>query len=117
MQVTGTIVIRKNGRSLLAKSDATMSLGGKERTDQYADHGLVGYAEKPIAASISGKGVHHAGVSLQDIMDTVDATMSFETDTGVTYTIRNAFATKPPELTGGEGEFTFEFKGHAAVQS
>lgn len=117
MKVTGTCVIRMNGKSLRSESGATMSLGGFERADRYADHGLLGYSEKPIAAMVSGNLAHTSATDLQEIMDAVDVTIIFETDTGVRYTMRNAFCTKPPELTSGEGQVSFEFKGKAMIQS
>ncbi len=116
-QVTGTVVVRKNGRSLRSKANATLVLGGVERTEQYADHGLAGYSQKPLASVITATLIHTAQTDLQDIMDTVDATIIFETDTGKRYTMRNGFCTKPPELTGGEGEVSVEFKGQAAIES
>jgi len=117
VQVTGTCVIRMNGRSLRSETGATMHLGGKERTARYADHDLLGYSQKPIAAVVSGNLAHTAQTDLQAIADATDVTIIFETDTGVRYTMRNAFSTKPPELTGGEGQVSFEFNGKAMIQS
>ena len=116
-QVTGTVVVRLNGNTLRSESGAKLDLGGFERTDRYADHSLLGYSQKPIASMCSCTLAHTAQTDLQAIMDTVDATLIFETDTGKRYTIRNAFCTKPPTLTGGEGQVEVEFKGQPAVES
>jgi hypothetical protein len=117
MRVTGTVLIRMNGRSLRSKPGATLSMGGFERTDQYADHELLGYSQKPIASSITATLAHTIQTDLQAIMDAVSVTLVFETDTGKKYTIRNAFCTKPPELSGDEGGVAIEFKGPPAIES
>lgn len=115
-QVSGTIVVKMNGRSLRSDAKSTMSLGGKERDAKYADHDLLGFCEKPIAASLKGTLYHTAESDLQGLADARNVTITFETDTGRVYTIRNAFSTKPPELTGGDGEISIEFMGHAAIE-
>ncbi len=106
-----------NGLSLRSDAKASMSLGGFERKDRYADHTLLGYSQTPIAAEIKCNLLHTVQTDLQSIMDATDVTIMFETDTGRRYTMRNAFCTKPPELTGGEGECSVEFKGHAAIET
>jgi hypothetical protein len=116
-QVTGTIIVRLDGVSLRSDAKATMSLGGKERKSRYADHGLVGFSETPIAASIKATLLHTADTDLQLIADARNVTLMFETDTGKRYTIRGAYSIKPPELTGSEGEVSVEFEGQAAVET
>jgi hypothetical protein len=115
-QVTGTCIVRKNGRTLFFATGATMDLGGFERTAELADHSVIGYSQKPMEATVSGTAKHTASTSLQDIMDTVNATISFETDTGSRYTLRGAWCTKPPVLTSGNGEVAVEFKGQPALE-
>lgn len=115
-QVTGTVVVRMNGLSLRSDAKATLSLGGYERKDRYADHGLAGFSQTPIASSIKANLLHTAQSDLQSIMDAKDVTLIFETDTGKRYTISNAFCTKPPELTGSEGEVSVEFMGNPAIE-
>ena len=115
-QVTGTVVVRMNGKSLRSDAKATMSLGGYERKDRYADHGLAGYSQTPIAASIKANLLHTADSDLQEIMDATDVTLDFETDTGRVFTIPNAFCTEPPQLTGSEGEVAVAFMGNNAIE-
>lgn len=115
MQISGTCVVRKDGRTILSSS-ATMTLGGFERTDEYADHGLIGYSQKPISGKITATVKHHAGYSLQDLMDTTNSTISFESDTGARFTMAQAFATAPPELASGNGEVQIEFKGKPMLE-
>lgn len=113
-QVTGTVVVRLNGSSLRSEEGATLDIGGFERTERYADHSLLGFSKKPIAAVVSCSIAHTALTDLRAIEESEDVTLIFETDTGVTYTIRNAFCTKPPSMKE-EGKVDLEFKGQPAV--
>ncbi len=113
-QVSGSVIIRVNGQSIRSKDGAKLTLGGKERTPQYADGQLIGYSEKPIAAMVTATLAHTSATDLIAIRDMVDVSGIFETDTGVRYSIRGMFCTKPPELTGGEGDVAVEFAGSPA---
>lgn len=115
MQVTGTVVVRLNGASIRSESGAQLSMGGFERAPRFADHGLLGFSKKPVESTITCTLAHTAQTDLQAINETENATLIFETDTGVTYTVRNAWCSKPPELTGGEGQVAVEFKGSPAI--
>ena len=117
MNVTGVCILRMDGLSLRSKEGAKLSYGGKERTPQYADGVLVGPSAKPVAATVTASLVHCSDSDLQAIADAENVTILFETDTGKKYTVRAAFSTKPPELTGGEGEVAVEFAGQPAFES
>ena len=113
-QVTGVAIVRVDGASLRSKEGAKLVFGGFERTPVYADGVLIGFSAKPTAAMVTATLAHTSSSDLAAIRDTVDATILFETDTGTTYTIRGAFCTKPPELTGGEGDVAVEYAGQPA---
>lgn len=115
-QVSGTVIIRVNGKSIRSKEKATLELGGKERTAQYADGVLIGYSEKPIASKITATIAHTASADLDGLNNATNETAVFETDTGVKFSIRGLFSTKPPELSGGDGDCAVEFMGQPAVQ-
>ena len=112
-QVTGIVFIKVNGALQRSKEGAKLMLGGKERTPAVG-HKLYGYSEKYVAATVEFTTAHVGGDDLQGLQDTVDGTLEFETDTGDTYMIANAFATKPAELSDGEGDVVWEFTGDAA---
>jgi len=115
-QFTGTCVIRMDGLSLQSKEKAKLDIGGKERMPIYADHVLVGFSEKPIAAKVTATLAHSASTDLIAIRDARNVSIDFETDSGVIFLIAGAFATKSPELTAGEGDVDVEFMGPNAVQ-
>lgn len=115
MQVTGIVKVYLNGSLQRSKEGAKLVMGGKERTP-VTGHSVYGYAEKVVHATIEATLAHTADVDLEELRDLVDATVKFETDTGLSYLINNAFMTKPPELTGGEGDVAIEMAGDPALE-
>lgn len=115
-KLTGTVIIRMDGVSLRSKDKATLMIGGQERTTQYADHGVAGFTEKPVAAKITCTTIHDSTVDLIKIGNATNVSLEFETDSGVAYLVSNAHCCKPPELSGGDGDVSLEFEGNAAVQ-
>lgn len=115
-QVTGVVIVRMDGLSLRSKEKAKLDFGGFERTDQYADNELIGYSQKPIAATVSATLAHTADSDVDALRNATNVSIEFACDTGISYLIANAFLAKPPTLTGGDGDLEVEFKGRAAVQ-
>lgn len=115
-KVTGTCIIRIDGRSIRSKAGAKLSLGGVERTPVYADGQLIGFSEKPVASQLTATLAHTSQTDLAALNETNDAAGRFETDTGVVFNIQGLTLTKPAEITGGEGDATVEFMGKPAVQ-
>lgn len=114
-QVTGIVKIFVNGSLQRSKEGAKLSFGGKERTAQ-TGHEVYGFSEKVVPASIEFTLAHLSGDDLPGLSDTTGAEVKFETDTGVSYVITNAFTTKPVELTGGEGDVAVEMMGDPASE-
>jgi hypothetical protein len=116
-QVTGTVVVRLDNKSIRSKSGAKLSLGGLERSPEYADGVLIGYSARPIAATVTCTLVLTTTSDLDAINRSANSTILFECDNGITYMIANAFSVKPPEITGGNGEVSVEFSGQPSVRT
>lgn len=114
-QVTGIVKVFVNGTLQRSKEGAKLITGGKERTPQVG-HSVYGYSEKVVPSTVEFTLAHTADISLTDLNDIVDATVKFETDTGKSFLINNAFTSKPTELTGGEGDVAVEMMGDEAVE-
>lgn len=115
-QITGIVFIKVNGQLLRSKEGAKLNFGGKERT-AVTGFEVYGYAEKVVPATVECTLAHDSDTNVEELRDIVGATLEFETDTGKTYLVKNAFVTKPPELTGGEGELSLEFSGEPAIEA
>jgi hypothetical protein len=114
-QVTGIVKVYVNGALQRSKEGAKLILGGKERTAQ-TGYAVYGWAEKVVPAQVEFTLAHTADVDLIELNNLTGATVKFETDTGQSFMVANAFMTKPAELTGGEGDVAMEMQGDPAVE-
>lgn len=114
-QVTGIVKIFLNGTLQRSKEGAKLITGGKERTAQVG-HSVYGFSEKVVPAQLEFIMAHMADTDLMELNNLTEATAKFETDTGLSYMLANAFLTKPTELTGGEGDVAVEMQGDPAVE-
>ena len=112
-KVTGIVYVKIDGELMRSKEGAKLMMGGYERTPSVG-HGLYGYSEKFVPATIEFTMAHVGGDDLLGLQAKVDSSLLFETDTGDTFVVNNAFATKPLELTGGEGDVAMEYAGQPA---
>ncbi|MCI0668392.1 MAG: phage tail tube protein, partial [Methylococcaceae bacterium] len=81
------------------------------------DDAVHGYTEKLTAPTVEFTLSHTAQTSLKTLHDLIDTTVTFETDTGKSYIMRNAWTSEPPELTGGGGEVTMKMAGITCEES
>lgn len=106
-QVTGRVFITLGGKRLASKEGAKLIYGGVERETVIADTGVVGYQEKVSAPGVECTIAHTPDVSLDELSNTNDATLSFDTDSGKSFVLSNAWLAKPLELEKGEVKLTF----------
>lgn len=108
-QVTGRVFISLNGQRIRSKEGASLETGGIERDAAISDAGVDGYMEKVTAPKVTCKISHTAQTSLSDIQ-AFNGTLTFETDTGRIYTLRDAWNAKPPKLEKGDVDLEFMAK-------
>jgi hypothetical protein len=114
MKYTGICYVKVDGVLQESKEGAKLNVGGMERTALAANGAIAGYSEKAKEATVEATFLDGPNSDLRKLSDTVDVTLEFTTDTGVTYVIRDAFVSEPVELTAGEGEVSVKFAGRAA---
>lgn len=107
-QVTGRCYVSLNGKRLASKEGAKLGFGAVERTAVTGDIGVLGYQEKTAVPYIECVIAHKGDTSLKELADVTDASIAFETDTGKTYMLRNAWTAKQVELDKGEVSLRFE---------
>lgn len=117
VQVTGTVIVRVDGKSVRSKPGAKLMFGGVERSEEVADGQIIGYFSKPVASEVSWTMAHTNDTNIDQINQMIDSTIAFECDSGPVYTVRSAFLTKPCELTGDGSGVACVAKGQAAVQT
>lgn len=112
-QVTGIVKIYVNGKLHRSKDGAKLKTGGKKR-EMVVGHSVYGFTEKVEASELDCTLVHMSDTDIVEINGYKDASLRFETDTGVTYLITNACTTDPCELAGG-GDLSLKMMGDPAT--
>lgn len=107
-QNTGRAFITVAGKRLASKENAKLGTGSPDRTGEVGDTGVLGYTEKDTIPYVECTIKHNANTSMSEISAIVDATISFDTDTGRSYVLRNAWCAKSLELSGGDIALRFE---------
>lgn len=107
-QVTGRVFITIAGKRITSKEGATLKYGGIEREAVVADAGVVGPMEKIVAPEINCVIAHTKDVSLKEIQAIQDATISFDTDTGRSFVMRDSFFASGLDLSKGELQLKFQ---------
>ena len=113
-QITGRVRVSTSGNLLRSKSGAKLSLGGVERPSVEGDSGPLGFTEKTMVPFVECVIAHTSDTDLEELKSMTDETVTFETDTGVTYVLRNAWIENVIELAGGDGEVSLKFSGMSA---
>lgn len=107
MQQSGRVTVKVDGNQLRSKSGAGIKVGGTEREDDMTDQGDVFYKEKNVPAEVTCTLVHVADTDVDGLRSFKDGTVQYETDTGVVYTVANAFTKNLGQLKNGEIDVTF----------
>lgn len=101
-QVTGKAFITVKGKRRASREGATLKFGGGKRQAEMADSGVVGFSEGNGIPEVEFTLVHTAETSLAELQSMTNETVSFDTDTGKSYVISNAWCTGDLELSKGE---------------
>lgn len=106
-QYTGVAYISMNGKELPTLEGATLTPGGKIRTPVVGSR-VYGFQEAPKEAALSCTIPQGSGVSLFEIKNAVDVTISFECDTGEKFLLANAWSDGQSTLSA-KGEIVANF--------
>ena len=114
----GRAFIRVNGSTMpTIAGTGKINLGGIERTAVNGDFGFLGSTEKTVNGEVECDVAVDAALDLQALGNTVEATITFECDSGQAFVLRNAVLAAPIELQSGDGKATLRFIGSAAESS
>lgn len=101
-QLTGRVTIRIDGQEIKSKDGAKLDIGGVKRNTEKGGGRIHGYTEEDMEPSVEFKIAHDKNISLKWLASLTSATVMFETDTGKQFTVRDAYTTEPPTLTGND---------------
>lgn len=107
-KMTGRAFITAAGKRLASKEGAEIDIGAPERKAVVGDAGVLGYTETPTVPYVECTIQHDSETSLQEFGDMVDVNVSFDTDSGKSYVIRNAWRAGNIKMAKGEVKLRFE---------
>ena len=113
-QIAGKAYITINGKRLRSKEGAKLNTGGIQREPQSSDSGVDGYTEKHSVPQVDCMINLTPDISLQEIQNFKDGTLTFETDIGKIFTLKDAWCANPPEVT--KGVVTLVFQGTECLE-
>lgn len=107
-KVTGKFYIRVGGTLLPLTGDATIkNIGGVERKPVVGNE-VHGYQEEIVVPEVELTIADKGTVDIKELASNTDVTITVETDRGDIYTLPNAWAATPGELSSkGEIKMTF----------
>ena len=104
-QIVGMAKISLGALGIMAtEHGATLDPGGIKRTPKPADDGKVYFTAETGTPMLECKVMATADVNAK-LLNFDSATVTFETDTGQTYLLVNAFTTDPAPLDAGSGTY------------
>lgn len=109
--------IKYDSKLLDSMPGAKLDLGGETREPVIGDNKILGYATKIKPSTLECEVALTQGTKLADLAGITNATLTYEADTGQTYSIRNAFLTEPPQVSAGDGgKVSLKFAGDPAQE-
>jgi hypothetical protein len=109
MQITGKAIIRVDGQELRSADGATLNFGGEKREPKVGSGKVYGFSAETVAPELECQIYHTADTSLKALAAIVDATITFDTDTGKQFLLREAFVTDVPSLKTKDGTVDLKF--------
>lgn len=91
MQYQGTAIIRVNGREIESLTGATFTTGGYARQPVKGSR-VYGFNQAPIEATVNMTIPNYDDLSVDDINNMTDVTITFIPDVGKSWLMSNAWA-------------------------
>lgn len=117
MKIHGQATIRINGQVIESEDDAALKPGGLKNNGRMIGQKFH-HNQTTIPATVTCKVPVGGSTSIRDLQALSGVEITFESDTGRTWIVRNAVQTAELELTGGEqgGTVQLEFAGEPAEE-
>ena len=107
----GIIQLQINGEVYLAKGSFTYNLGKPKRESIVGADSMHGFKETPQPGFIEGEITDLSGLSLEDLVETEDATVTLELANGKMIVMHDAFYVGDGTGNTDEGNIDVRFEG------
>lgn len=98
---TGIVFIKVNGELLQSLPGARLKLGGYKNNPRVG-HRFYGTSQSVETSELECTMPYNQATPIEDLRNLADAVATFETDTGIVYTISQVSTMESLELTDGE---------------
>ena len=115
-RVAGVAYIFVDGRQYPLRGNLTVSIDTIEREGVAGMDGVHGFIEKPRVPFIEGDFSDIGQLSLIQLQNMVDVTVTAELANGKVYVLRNAWTSTAREFKAAEGQATVKWEGMAAEE-
>ncbi|PXW78990.1 tail tube protein [Blastomonas natatoria] len=115
-KVVGQATITVDGERWPTDGQSTLDIGGVTRNSVIGDYDAGSFNETPRPSQLNCSLLVKQGRSLAQIRAIDNATVSFKTDTGQTYVIRNAYVSEAATLTSNDGKAAVVMMGPPAEE-
>lgn len=112
-QRTGQVYISLNGKQLASLPGAKLRGVVPKRTSVIGNK-VYGYTEEVMSPEIECDISHGPDVSFNELSKLTDTTATFETDSGPTWVLANAWVAEVGDL--GDGKFTLKIAAKTATE-
>ncbi len=110
-RVGGIIFVKVDGAQYRAKGSWTYNIGQGKREGIVGADGVHGYKEMPQIPFIEGSITDDAAISLENFLNTTEATIVLELANGKIITLRDAWFAGDGNVSTEEGELEARFEG------
>lgn len=110
-RIGGILFLKVNGNQYQAKGAFTYNLGVPKKEMIVGSDGVHGYKEMPQVAYIEGAITDSPDISITELRDLRDATVTLELANGKVISIESAIEASDGEVTSEEGEAQVRFEG------
>jgi hypothetical protein len=110
-RVGGIIFLKVNGQQYRCKGSFTFDLGAPQRTAVVGHDGPHGYNEVPKTPFIEGEITDSSQISLEELLNFKDATVTLELANGKVIALREAWYAGDGQGQTEEGNVTFRAEG------
>lgn len=108
---TGIIFLSVNGEQKQAKGSFTYNLGKNKRETIIGADGVHGFKETPQAAFIEGMITDSVEISVEELVNVIDATVTIQLNNGKVVSVEEAAYVADGDVTTEEGEIQVRFEG------
>ncbi len=108
MQLTGRTFITIRGQRQRSKEGSTLRPSTINRDGQTADTGPAGYVESSVVPGVDFVIQHSSDISIKEMLAMTDETLLFDTDSGKSFVLSNAWCTGAVELSKNEMSVKFQ---------